>query len=85
MELKRLENKRIIFFKMENSFTLVYWKEKRWYVGKLKEIPGIFSQGRTLKELKENILDAYRLVLEEDNDSLKRQVRAKMKEIQVVL
>jgi len=29
-------------------------------VGKLREIPGVFSQGKTLKE---NIIDAYRMML----------------------
>ena len=36
-----------------------------WYVGKLKEVPGVFSQGETLHELQENIQDAYDLVLED--------------------
>ena len=35
------------------------------YVGKLKEVPGVFSQGETLHELQENIQDAYDLVLED--------------------
>jgi hypothetical protein len=36
-----------------------------WYVGRLKEVPGVFSQGPTLDELKQNILDAYNLMIEE--------------------
>lgn len=50
---------------MKRSFTLEYWRDDDWFVGKLKEIPGIFSQGKTLEELKENIVDAYRMVLAE--------------------
>jgi len=38
--------------------------DEGWYVGKLKEIPGVFSQGETLEELEENIRDAYKLVME---------------------
>ena len=30
---------------MLKNFTLEYWLDDGWYVGKLKEIPGIFSQG----------------------------------------
>ena len=30
-------------------FTLEYWIDDGWYVGRIKEIPGVFSQGRTLK------------------------------------
>ena len=33
--------------------------------GKLKEVPGVFSQGETLEELEENIKDAYRETLDE--------------------
>lgn len=25
-------------------FTLEYWTDEGWYVGRLKEVPGIFSQ-----------------------------------------
>lgn len=46
-------------------FTLEYWKDSGWYVGKLKEIPGVFSQGKSLHELEENIRDAYYLMVEE--------------------
>ncbi len=77
--------KRIIVFKMESAYTLVYWKDKGWFVGKLREIPGVFSQGKTLKELKENIQDAYRLILEADNEAIPRPSRARLREIQVYL
>jgi predicted RNase H-like HicB family nuclease len=42
------------------QFTLEYWKDDDWYVGRLKEVPGVFSQGETLEELEENVKDAYR-------------------------
>jgi predicted RNase H-like HicB family nuclease len=32
----------------------------------LVEIPGVFSQGETLDELKENIKDAYRMMVESE-------------------
>ena len=51
---------------MAKYFTLEYWRDKGWYVGRLKEVPGVFSQGPTLDELKENILDAYNLMIEEE-------------------
>ena len=52
---------------MKRFFTLEYWQDDGWFVGKLKEIPGVFSQGKTLDELKENITDAYRMMLDEYN------------------
>jgi predicted RNase H-like HicB family nuclease len=50
---------------MRRFFTLEYWQDDGWLVGRLKEIPGVFSQGKTLEELKENIIDAYRMMLDE--------------------
>ena len=50
---------------MEHQFTLEYWQDDDWYVGKLKEVPGVFSQGETLEELEENVRDAYQLMMEE--------------------
>ena len=65
---------------MQKNFTLEYWLDDSWYVGKLKEIPGIFSQGESLEELEENIKDAYQLMLEE---SLENHPEAQTKEIWV--
>lgn len=45
-----------------NQFTLKYWEDDGWHVGRLVEILGIFSQGRTLEELEENIQDAYEMM-----------------------
>ena len=47
---------------MERHYTLEYWIDDGWYVGRLREIPGIHSQGADLHELEENIQDAYRMV-----------------------
>jgi len=51
---------------MLRYFTLEYWVDEGWYVGRLKEVPGVFSQGKSLQELEENIRDAYLLVIEEE-------------------
>jgi predicted RNase H-like HicB family nuclease len=50
---------------MLRHFTLEYWMDEGWYVGRLKEVPGVISQGETLAELEENIRDAYQLVTED--------------------
>ena len=31
---------------MERHCTLEYWMDDEWYVGKPKEVPGVFSQGQ---------------------------------------
>ncbi len=50
---------------MMRTFTLDYWIDDGWYVGKLREVPGIFSQGETLEALKQNIQDAFMLMVQE--------------------
>ncbi|NER00827.1 MAG: type II toxin-antitoxin system HicB family antitoxin [Cyanothece sp. SIO2G6] len=47
---------------MPQSFVLEYWNDEGWFVGRLRGIPGVFSQGETLEELEENIRDAYQLM-----------------------
>ncbi len=48
---------------MTTRFTLEYWQDGQWFVGQVREVPGVFSQGRTIRELEENVGDAYRLML----------------------
>ena len=48
---------------MRRTFTLEYWEDEGWYVGRLKEVPGIFSQAESLKKLEENIREAYNLMM----------------------
>ena len=50
---------------MSHNFKLEYWKDGPWFVGRLPQVPGVFSQGATLEELEENIRDAYRMMIEE--------------------
>jgi len=61
---------------MAVKFTLEYWRDDDWYVGRLREVPGVFSQGETIHELEENIRDAYRLMLQEQ-PSVRRRARSR--------
>ena len=45
--------------KKEHEFTLDYWEDGAWVVGRLREHPGVISQGKNLDELLENIIDAF--------------------------
>ena len=49
---------------MALRFQMEYWRDGRWFVGRLPQVPGVFSQGASLPELEENILDAYRMMRE---------------------
>ena len=51
---------------METRLTLEYWQDDGWYVGRIKEVPGVFSQAETIEELEKNIIDAYSMVINEN-------------------
>ena len=50
------------------QFTLEYWTDDGWYVGRLKEMPAVMSQGETLEELQAMIRDAYRLIVDDASE-----------------
>ncbi len=49
---------------MKQQFTAVYKKHGKWYSGWIEEVPGVNTQGRTLREAKENLREALWLILE---------------------
>ncbi len=51
---------------MRSQFTLEYWQDGSFFVGRLLEVPGVFSQGASLDELQENIQDAYDLMVRQE-------------------
>jgi len=59
---------------MSRTFTLEYWQDDNWLVGKLKEVPGVFSQGKTLAELERNIQDAYKMMMEAESTPAKNAI-----------
>ncbi len=51
---------------MKTKLKMLYWKGEKFWVGKLLEHPEIMTQGETLKELEENMKEAYRLMTMDD-------------------
>lgn len=49
---------------MNRAFTAVIKHEGKWWIGWVQEIPGVNSQGRTRKELVDNLTSALREALE---------------------
>jgi predicted RNase H-like HicB family nuclease len=64
--------------KSKPTLTLEYWEDDGWLIGRLREVPGAFSQGETLEELEENIKEVYQLLLEDqpeiDQDTKTKQL-----------
>ena len=53
------------------QFTEIYKKLGKWYVGWIEEIPSANTQGKTLKEVKENLREALALILETNKTIIK--------------
>ena len=66
---------------MSSQFTAIYKKSGKWYLGWIEEIPGVNTQGRTLKEAKENLKEALLLILETNRLLNKKELSGNKKVI----
>ncbi|MBP5663707.1 MAG: type II toxin-antitoxin system HicB family antitoxin [Bacteroidales bacterium] len=47
------------------DYTIIVQKnENGWYTGQCEQVPEAISQGETLEELKENMVDAIKMMIE---------------------
>lgn len=46
-------------------------EESGWYVGQIEEFPAAISQAKTIEELKVNLIDALKLLLDTQKSQLK--------------
>ena len=51
---------------MRHQFTHGYWLGGNWFVSRLLEVSGVFSQGKSLSELNRNIQGAHELMITQD-------------------
>ncbi|MFN3849543.1 MAG: type II toxin-antitoxin system HicB family antitoxin [Spirosomataceae bacterium] len=51
------------------KLTLLITKGSEYLIGTIKEIPAVLTQGSTIDEVKENIMDALELYLEDMRDT----------------
>lgn len=49
---------------MKEALTAVFRKSPYGYIAYVEELPGANTQGRTLEETRENLLEAIQLILE---------------------
>ncbi len=59
--------------------TYIYQKDPDtgWYWGRIAEFPQVLSQGKTLEELKENLIDALKLYLQTQSELISKQYPTK--------
>jgi len=58
---------------VERRYTAVIQKRGRWYVAYVEEIPGVNTQGRTLKEARRNLKEALAIILEANRSLAERR------------
>ena len=68
---------------MRTQLTLEFWKDGDFYVGRLLEVPGVFSQGETIEELRENIKDAFDLMVTQERTPAPDVARRETMELEV--
>jgi len=54
----------MIEFSAEKELLATIEKHGRWWIGWVDDVPGANSQGRTMKEVQENLKEAVAMVLE---------------------
>ncbi len=59
-----------------HEYTAVIEKRGPWYIAYVEEIPGVNTQGRTLPEVRANLQEALRLVIQA-NRTLSRRRRSR--------
>lgn len=63
---------------MNHTFTAVYKKRGRWYLGWIEEIPGVNTQGKTLKEARENMKEALAMIIDAQKEFIASEVKGKI-------
>lgn len=53
---------------MEQTFEATIEKREKWYIGWVDAVHGAFSQGKTVKEVEENLKEAVQLILESQRE-----------------
>lgn len=61
-----------------SGLTAVYRKVKEGYIAYVEEIPGVNTQDSDLKETKENLQEALKLVLETNRELAEKEATGKV-------
>ncbi len=62
---------------MESTFTAIFEKVDDWYIGYVEELPGANTQGKTLKETRENLREAIELILVSNRELAEKELSSK--------
>ena len=63
---------------MNRIFEATIEKRDKWYIGWVDDVPGAFSQGKTVKEVQENLQEAVQLILESQRELITKGISGKI-------
>ncbi|MEK7075158.1 MAG: type II toxin-antitoxin system HicB family antitoxin [Patescibacteria group bacterium] len=70
---------------IHREFTAIYQQRGKWIIAWIEEIPGVNTQGRTLKEVKENLREALRLIVETNRKFSQKDGNVRREPFEVML
>ncbi len=56
------------------NLTAIISRGNEYFIGQIKELPGVLTQGTTIEETKRNLIDALDLWLEDAKDQVKDEL-----------
>lgn len=59
-------------------YTAAFQKDGKWIAAWIEEIPGVNTQGRTMKEARENLQEALQLMLEINREESAKAPKGKI-------
>jgi predicted RNase H-like HicB family nuclease len=57
-------------------FNAIFEKHGEWWAAYIEEFPGVNTQGATLEEARENLAEAFQMVVETNRELSRRQTGA---------
>ncbi len=66
-----------------SQYTAIIQRDGRWWIGWIAEIRGVNSQGRTRKELMDNLRSALKEILDMNRDLARADVEGEFEEVSV--
>ena len=59
------------------KFSATYLKDGEWWIGYVAELPGANTQGRSLKEARDNLREAVELIIEANREIAEKTAAAR--------
>jgi len=58
-------------------FTAVFEQDGDWWIGYVEELPGANTQGHTIEEARENLIEAVQLIIEANRELARRDAKGR--------